>query len=77
MIVYSSTGLFSMKKKSPKKKSPSKKKKPSVGKRLRNLMRKSEKWIATHPNLVATAMNLANIGINAKLAFGGYKIKHE
>lgn len=71
MIIYSYTGLFSTRKKSPKKK------KPSLGKRLSRLMRRSERWIASHPNLVGTAMNLANLGINAKLAFGGYKIKHE
>lgn len=59
------------------KKKSQKKKKNSVGKRLRDMARKAERWIARHPNLTSTALNLANLGINAKLAFGGYKVKHE
>jgi hypothetical protein len=72
MVVYSYTGLFS--KRTGK---SSKKKKNSIGKRLSRFTRRTEKWLASHPNLVGAAMGLANLGINAKLAFGGYKIKHE
>jgi len=77
MKMFSCTGMFSTDTRYFSKKKSQKKKKNSVGKRLRDMARKAERWIARHPNLTSTALNLANLGINAKLAFGGYKVKHE
>lgn len=74
-VIYSYTGLFSMKKRSKKKK------KKSFARRLRDRLgrfaSRSEKWIREHQGLVGTGLALANLGINSKIAFGGVNVNQK
>lgn len=73
-IIYSYTGLFSMKKKR-------KGKKKSLAKRLRDRLgrfaSRSEAWIRNHQGLISTGLALANLGINTKIAFGGVNVNQK
>jgi hypothetical protein len=73
-VVYSYTGLFSMKKRT-------KKKKKSLARRLRDRLgrfaSRSENWIRNHQGLISTGLALANLGINTKIAFGGVNVNQK
>lgn len=74
-VIYSYTGLFSMRK------GQKKKKKKSFGRRLRDRLgrfaSRSEKWLRDHQTLVGTGLALANLGINSKIAFGGVNVNQK